>query len=358
MLRRSVGKGVRFVYFLGVAVPFSGSRRQSAGADRFQPRRILAWRQFLTFCLVGDAMMTSFRYFALAAGGAMLLGWLAAPLCADVLYVSTLNGTIDRYSRTGAGSVFVSGLSDPVGIAFDGAGDLFVVSKGANAAIEKFTPGGVGSVFASSGLDGPAGIALDKAGNVYVANEGNSTIEKFTPGGVGSVFASNGLSDPVGLAFDSAGNLYVSNADDMLGNYSIEKFTPGGVGSVFASGGLNTPLGLALDSAGNLYATNYGGSMIAELTPAGVSSVFASGLNDPYGLAFTNDAGVPLPLPATPTPEPSTFALVAAGALGVLGYGWRRRRRARRTTVPGDDAAPATLSFPPRSAMQARRHAA
>ena len=41
---------------------------------------------------------------------------------------------------------------------------------------------------------------------LYVANIGNNTIEKFTTGGVGSVFASRGLNLPEFLAFtDDAG---------------------------------------------------------------------------------------------------------------------------------------------------------
>ena len=73
--------------------------------------------------------------------------------------------------------------------------------------IEKFTPGGVGSVFANTGLNGPIGLAIDKAGNVYVANYLGDTIEKFNPGGVGSVFANTGLNGPHGLAFDRAGSI-------------------------------------------------------------------------------------------------------------------------------------------------------
>src|SRR6185295_5527437 len=88
-----------------------------------------------------------------------------------------------------------------------------------------------------SGLSSPRGLAFDHAGNLYAANFGNNTIEKFTPGGIGSVFASSGLSGPVGLAFDSAGNLFVANQS----NGTIEEFTPDGVGSVFARTGLLRP---------------------------------------------------------------------------------------------------------------------
>jgi DNA-binding beta-propeller fold protein YncE len=53
----------------------------------------------------------------------------------------------------------------------------------------------------------PAGLAFDKAGNLYVANGGQGTVSQVTPAGVVITFAS-GFSDPFSLAFDAAGNLY------------------------------------------------------------------------------------------------------------------------------------------------------
>ncbi|HUI08520.1 MAG TPA: PEP-CTERM sorting domain-containing protein [Verrucomicrobiae bacterium] len=94
-------------------------------------------------------------------------------------------------------------------------------------------------VFASLGANNyPNGLAFDSAGNLYASY--NNTVEKFTPSGVGSVFAT-GLSSPTGLAFDSAGNLYVANS----GNGTIEEFNTNGVGSVFATG-LNSPTFIAI----------------------------------------------------------------------------------------------------------------
>ena len=44
--------------------------------------------------------------------------------------------------------------------------------------------------------------------------------------------------------------------------------------------------------------------------------------NDGQLIAGTPTVGGP-----PPTPEPSTLALLFSGALGVMGYAWRRRRR-------------------------------
>ena len=81
--------------------------------------------------------------------------------------------------------------------------------------INEYTPDGVQSSFAS-GLSEPLGLTFDSAGNLYEADLGSGNIYKFTPQGVRSTFAS-GFPYPVALAFDSAGNLFVS--DDTKLNY-------------------------------------------------------------------------------------------------------------------------------------------
>lgn len=71
--------------------------------------------------------------------------------------------------------------------------------------------------------------AATHADTIYVSSYVNDTIEKFTPGGVGSVFATTGSSGPSGLALDSAGNLYVGNDGVYNGGISgtVAKITPG-----------------------------------------------------------------------------------------------------------------------------------
>ena len=149
--------------------------------------------------------------------------------------------------------------------------------------ISKFTPGGVGSVFASSGLSFPYGLAFDSAGNLYAAiDTPTNTIEMFTPGGAGSVFVSTGVTRPSGLAFDPAGNLYMSS----YAANTITKYTPGGVGSVFASTGLSGPAGIAFDSAGNLFVANFDNSTIRQFSSTGTDlGVFADSSD---GLKPTN----------------------------------------------------------------------
>jgi sugar lactone lactonase YvrE len=214
----------------------------------------------------------------------------SAPSRADIIYVSNgCNNTIEKFdSVTGTNlGVFAStalgpGLSSPEGLAFDSAGNLYVAMTW-GPAIEKFTPGGGGSVFATNILCQPNGLAFDSAGNLYVANSCSSpsSIAKFTPDGVGSIFATDRLSSPQGLAIDSAGNIYAANYN----TGTIMKFTPEGVGSMFATN-LSHPGGLTFDSAGNLFVANYLGFNILKFTPSGARSVFANTAQAPFGLAF------------------------------------------------------------------------
>jgi glucose/arabinose dehydrogenase len=171
------------------------------------------------------------------------------------LYVVNNNyGEIMKYTSTGGvlsnvATVFAN-MSTAGVLAFDNSGNLFVGS-GSFQGINKFTSTGgvlsnVPTFFSSS--DGPTwGLAVDSNRNVYAALPTANEIEKFTPAGVGTVFATNGLDWPSGLAFDSNGNLFVTNVN----NGTIMEFISTGgtlsnVGSVFASPGMITPQCIAV----------------------------------------------------------------------------------------------------------------
>jgi len=219
-----------------------------------------------------------------------ILGSIAALLAAgpasgaETIYlVNTWGNTIEMYDpSTGADlGVFAStGLSRASGLAFDSAGNLYVPNSG-DGTIEKFTTNGVGSVFAA-GLAVPCGLAFDSAGNLYVAIYSTGSIEKFTTNGVGSVFAANVGSASPGMAFDGAGNLFVD-----FSSGTLQKITTNGVASIFAFTASSDPRGMAFDRTGNLYVAIYSSGAIQEFTAGGNASVFVSnGLSNPVGLAF------------------------------------------------------------------------
>jgi sugar lactone lactonase YvrE len=124
----------------------------------------------------------------------------------------------------------------PVAVAADASGNLYVADS-YNNVIRKISAAGVVSTLAGSGAQGnangpgnvasffdPVGVAVDAAGNVYVADSGNNLIRKISPGGMVSTFAGNGTPgwvdgianpasfyDPYGIAVDAAGNVYVAD---------------------------------------------------------------------------------------------------------------------------------------------------
>ncbi len=323
-----------------------------------------------------------FALLLVSASWLMRLSYVEAAAGTGNLFVSDDDsGNIYEFTPNGTKSTFASGLKGPYGLAFDGNGNLFVADNYFNSGnLYEFTPSGVRSTFASglSYQNYPGGLAIDGSGNLFMtAPSGNSyNIYEFTPSGTKSTFAS-GLIDPGGLAFDGSGNLFVAdNYYDSFGIMfgKIDEFTPTGAQSTFASspspdvfypeslafdasgnlfvadGWFNliyeftpngtqssfaspvaVPGGLAFDSNGNLFESDFA-SDILEFTPNGTQSIFASGLHGPSGLAFA------------PTPEPSTLVLLAAGALALIGYQWRRRQR---KTLSGQDATGShILSFP------------
>lgn len=137
---------------------------------------------------------------------------LAFNSAGNLFVADTGSSNIYQFTPGGTRSTFATGLAGPSGLAIDSAGNLFVANYprppiGAHNAepdgtIYEFSPGGVQSTFASRLYD-PIGLAFDGTGNLYVANAFGGAIFEFTPGGARSTFAT-GLTDPTYLTFQPA----------------------------------------------------------------------------------------------------------------------------------------------------------
>ena len=148
----------------------------------------------------------SYKLFSwVACLGAVIL--ICAGASAQNLFVSgsdTGGGEIFKFSWDGGQSIFASGLTDPLDVAFDSAGNLYVVDYDrsglrGDAAIFKITPNGARTTFAS-GLSYPSYLAVDRAGNVFVADYNHGTIYEYKPRGVASYFR-DGLTPPCRPSF-------------------------------------------------------------------------------------------------------------------------------------------------------------
>ncbi|HEY2016729.1 MAG TPA: IPT/TIG domain-containing protein [Bryobacteraceae bacterium] len=217
---------------------------------------------------------------------------------------------------------FVSGL------AVDGSGNIFIADPG-NQRIRKVDSKGTITTVAGTGtvgsagdggpgtvarLNNPLGLAVDPAGNLYIADTGNNKIRKLATNGIittvaGSTFGVAGfggdggaavssttqLNAPQGVAVDSAGNIYIADQR----NSRIRKVSTSGIITTIAGNGrfafagdggpgtsaaLNFPDDLAVDAAGNVYVADYQNQVIRMLTPSagsggsGVPAIGAGGV--------------------------------------------------------------------------------
>ncbi len=163
----------------------------------------------------------------------------------NIYFTDSGQNYVGLITSTGAVSTFVNGLNAPQGITMDTFGNLYVTNSGDNT-IKKITPTGTISTIAgisgsSGSVDGdgltaatfnnPLGIAIDASGNLYVADQGNNTIRKLTnnagtysvstiAGLAGSSGSSDGIGSaarfnaPTGLAVDVLGYIYVSDTNN------------------------------------------------------------------------------------------------------------------------------------------------
>ncbi|MEO6995232.1 MAG: immunoglobulin domain-containing protein [Lacunisphaera sp.] len=239
---------------------------------------------------------------------------VAVDATGNIYVADTSNGTIRKISRAGvvttlagkAGAPFVphtspdgtgsdAWFSDPIGIAVDSTGTVFVTDG--NNALRKITP--AGSVTSLSGdFNVAKAIAIDAAGNIYIADTFNNAIRRTPPMGGpptlvagGSFGSADGIGsaaqfyNPSGIAVGPAGEIYVADT----WNHTIRKISSSGVVTTFAGSAgaqgstdgsgadarFSFPAGLALDGSGNLYVADSGNSLIRKISASGMVTTIA-----------------------------------------------------------------------------------
>jgi hypothetical protein len=194
-------------------------------------------------------------------------------------------------------------LTNPLGVAVDGSGNIYVTGYFSHNAF-KITPAGVVTQIIEAagdglghGLSGPTGIAVDNSGNVYVSGRFSNNVFKITPSGTVTQII-DGSGDGLGntlntpgrtLAVDAAQNVYVT------GRFSdnVFKIAPGGtVTEIIDAAGdglghaLDLPIGLAVDPAGNVYVTGHYSDNVFKITTAGSITQIADASGDGAGNAL------------------------------------------------------------------------
>jgi len=219
-------------------------------------------------------------------------------------------------------------LSQPHGIAVDASGNLYIADTNNNR-IRKVSATGIITTFAGGGsgglgdggpataamLNNPIGVAVDASGNLYIADSGNTRVRKVSTSGIITTVAGNGtagfsgdsgpatsaaLNAPEAVAVDAAGNLYIADTS----NSRIRKVSASGIittvagngtqafsgdGGAATSAAVDRPSGVAVDASGNIFiALNFVDTMrVREVSAAsGIITTFAGG-----GTAVPGDGG-------------------------------------------------------------------
>jgi len=199
---------------------------------------------------------------------------------------------------------FAEGLDGPFGMAFDGAGNLYVANEGAGGGggttISKITPSGAVSTFAT-GFNGPSGLAFDQDWNLWVSDDGKWYGEPcniWKVGSDGTIIAGYDFEfwNPNAIAFDKEGSLFVADHGATEGTGYIYKisFSDGTGGVIRYAGPFDGPQAVAFDALGNVYTSDCRGT-IWKIDPTDSTvSVFSTGVlrSTNGGLTFDKDGNL------------------------------------------------------------------
>ncbi|MGY4539920.1 hypothetical protein ACVW0P_004361 [Mucilaginibacter sp. UYNi724] len=223
--------------------------------------------------------------------------------------VTTFAGQVGAGSADNTGPL--ASFNNPVGIARDASGNLYIADPNNNK-IRKITTAGVVTTFAGSGAAGaadgtgtgatfnaPFDITIVPSGNLYVADYSNNSIRKITPAGVVTTFAT--VTAPAGILYNSVtGTLFASSYT----THTILQISATGTVTTFAGSGTQgannatgtaatffNPVGITDDGNGFIFVADQGNNLIRKITAGGIVSTYAgsgvAGSADGIGTAAT-----------------------------------------------------------------------
>nr|WP_145545454.1 hypothetical protein [Variovorax boronicumulans] len=197
---------------------------------------------------------------------------------------------------------------------------ITVIAGESDGAVPRATVDGTGT---AARLNQPMGIAVDRDGNLYVTEELGHTVRRITPAGVVTTLAGTpgvaGMADgtgsaalfssPVGIALGADGDLYVADS----GNARIRRVSRSGAVSTYAgNGGFNSvngpaasaefavPTGIAAAADGTVYVSEFGRVRRIARSGAGAGSVDTlAGKGPPPGNDSADGTGLAAALPTT-----------------------------------------------------------
>ena len=157
-----------------------------------------------------------------------------------------------------------SSLFNPLDVAVDGNGDVYLVNQNYNN-VQEFNASNVllHTFFSASA---PTAIAIDSAGDLFVSHSSDNTLEEFNPSG-GVAAHTFSVNDPGLIATDNQGNVYVSDYNRSIFQYSYAEFNAQGAPRATSYSNFNSIAAIAVDSQGNVIIAD--GSSVSKYSPTG-----------------------------------------------------------------------------------------
>ncbi len=295
------------------------------------------------------AQLTTARDLAFDSGGDLYL--------ADGIHIREINPQSIIGTVAGDGFLHAVGdngpatqaiLNQPMGIALDRSGNLYIADTGTQR-VRIVPPSGVISTLAGTGVAGfngdqipassanlysPMGVAADVYGDVYLADTYNHRVREVATAGRISTFSGTGtggqgldnllpsqtqLRGPRNVCIGLTGTIYIVDTS----NHRVLRVLPGGYASTVAGNGtpgfggdggpavtaeLNQPGACAADSSGNLFIADTLNHRIAKVDSRGIIttvvgtgqagtsadgvSAVAAALNAPSGVAVDDSGNI------------------------------------------------------------------
>jgi len=215
-------------------------------------------------------------------------------------------------------------ISNPVGMAFDKKGNLYI-SSGVSNRIRRIDTAGIITTVAGIGIAGytgdngiatiaeinfPTGITIDTSDNIYFTDKQNFAIRKIdAASGIITTICGNGvqgysgdngpasaaqLYSPENIHFDKQGNLYIAENS----KHVVRKISASGIITTIAGTGsqgyngdgisataalLNYPEDIETDDWGNIYISDQGNYRIRKISSSGMISTYAGNGGSTYG---------------------------------------------------------------------------
>lgn len=280
-----------------IAVSMESAHRTLLVTPVEQPNRVLALTSDAQLSLLagsgdagslGDGGAASHAQLDLETDSAVERSGIAVAPDSSVFIADTRNSTIRHIAspdssepgviRSVAGrwaSQQAPAIVEPLGLAIDRAGNLFIADRGGDSVLELHA--GTGQLEVLAQVVKPTSIAVTRESDtVFVASADSGRVFSFDTKTrslrtvVLSIEDNQGKGIPAGLAVDGGGNLFISAAN-LGGIYRLQN-KPGAPALAIAFAGLHSPGDIAIDSEGNLYVSDQGPHRVLEFVGAGVAS--------------------------------------------------------------------------------------